>query len=267
MSGSPVGRSTNTETKQAHLAYFLGYHIPVVQHIIRHGYSARRYVYIDLNAGDGGTDELRGSPVIAAEMLAAAQLPAEVWCCERNPESMAQLEVTMAARRRGRFWPEVRFLLGDHCETIATVLAYYRAQAWRGPFMGLTYFDPNGDPLDVSLLNRIVEPQYFGKLDILAHITANGAYKRTRHLHSERFLSRDLDAIDKSKQFIRRPRDAWQWTFVHLTNWAKAPPLNRIDFVALESPEGRAVLDLLDFSRSERQPTLPLVGSMAGRDS
>jgi hypothetical protein len=251
-----VGRSQNTPTKQRDLRYILDVHMNIVGNIHKKlpNWPYERYVYLDLTAGDGGPAGTPGSPLIAAAEAAAHQMPIDLWLCEQNADTMAELERRTAALRPPICY--VHLLPGDHINTVPFVLAHYATV--KQPLFGLAYYDPNSDPLPVPLIKSIITAPGFARVDVLAHINANGAYKRTPSPERRtRYLSDDLDAIPKDVRLIRQPLGQWQWTFAYLTDHQGAPRFRNLNFVDIDSDQGHEVLTRLALTRRERNPMLP----------
>lgn len=93
-------------------------------------------------------------------------------------------------------------------------------------------------------------------MDILAHINANGAYKRTRHLHADRYLAADLERIGKRHLWVRREEGPWQWTFVIGSNWPNFPRFDARGIVPVSSDAGGAILERINFTHKERQRSM-----------
>lgn len=247
-----AGMSDYTEIKQRVFEVAVRAHMGSVKSIVRRYRTYARYLYVDLNAGPGfDRSGKEGSPAIVLRVAAELELPIDAWLCERDPAELLRL--------RARFGnlEGVRILDGDHHETFERIVAAYRRM---NAVYGLVYADSNGDLLPVEPLAGLTCGS-LSHVDILAHINANGGYKRTRHLHADRYLADDLDRLGKKYLWVRREEEAWQWTFVIASNWAGFPRFGAQGIVPVESESGGAILDRINFSRNERrrslQPALP----------
>jgi hypothetical protein len=122
---------------------------------------------------------------------------------------------------------------------------------WQADADGLVYADPYG-LLPVELLQQFA--LRFARVDQLLCVTATG-YKRFRTAATPRYLQRDVQVIGKRYAWVREPvkGDAWQQTMIFLTNWNGWPHLKQLGFWSLASPEGRALMDRLNYSKPEMQ--------------
>jgi three-Cys-motif partner protein len=249
----PAGFSGEyTPEKQRQFRRFMAVHARVSASILKRNaaWAYPRYAYIDLHAGPGrDVDGNAGSPVIAAEELRMAGVCADLYLCERDARTVQRLTSCMAAE----YSPDINsFVLeGDHAQSWRRISAEYGGQ--RPPVYGMIYADSNGQPLPVDVLRSLLSVPRFRCVDVLLHINANGAYKRARHLHPDRFLADDLAAIGQGYAWIREPRTDWQWTFVIWSRWPRFPKFGGDGFHDLSKADGQAILDRPNLSQRERR--------------
>jgi hypothetical protein len=262
---SYVGRSAATPAKQEILRSIMRAHADIMRNLSKgQPWRSVRDLAVDLTAGDGGTDEEPGSPVIMAEAAATLPFPVDLWLCDRNPSSMALLTERMASVASANC--DMHFLLGDHAKRISEIVAF--TQACPASWYGLVYFDANGGPLPASVINCLITAPGLHRIDLLAHLNSVSGYKRIRAVgKSDRRLPLDLAAIDKKTTLISPPIGHDRWTFTSSTNHDKPPRFGRDDVLDILSPKGQERLDRLDLSKGERQRrdqmSLPLAGAAA----
>jgi len=258
--GEPPGRSAETPHKHEDLAYFLAALCDVIAKIhTRYQGVFGRSVFVDLHAGDGGTDEDAGSPLLMAMAANAAGLRADIWCCEVYRPSYLRLQRVLGPWLTG---DRVRVipLLGDNRVTVPELLARYPTN---GPaHFGLIHSDSNGAMLDVDLINRILHHPKLEKLDVLSYLAAAADYKRRWTYHPDRHFRSDIAAIEKRYGWVRRREVSWgQWIYLAQSNYDGLPNAKALGFISTVSPEGEALLTRLDLSKRERQPMLPFLAT------
>ena len=113
---------------------------------------------------------------------------------------------------------------------------------------GLVYADPIRDEIPHELFTKAAK--LMPRVDLLSYVAAT-QYKRRRGADPGRpFLSDHVRAIGKKFVLIRRPRTAWHWTFILLTNW-EIPEWTRQGFYRLDSETGSQIMDQLNLSTRE----------------
>jgi hypothetical protein len=242
-----AGLSDYTEEKQRVLATVLAAHMGAAKSIIARHHAYPRYVFVDLNAGPGYDRQgCEGSPAIALRVAGEVGLPMDAWLCERDASTLRMLRAHFGTH------PGAHILAGDHDETHRQIVTSYRG---RPPVYGLVYSDPNAAVLPVEALAALTTGT-LARVDILAHINANGGYKRTRSAHPDRYLADDLEKLGKRYMWVRREIGPWQWTFVIASNWGGFPAFKNRGVVPVDSDEGATILDRLNYSRNERRRSL-----------
>ena len=246
--------SRETEPKEQDFRGLFTMHVKISCGILKRFGITLPYLYGDLFAGPGNLEfEMRrfpGSPMIAWELLNKYQQPYEMLCFERDAAVAAVLEQTLPTSQYGS-----HRVFAEECQVgFAAWLEAAESQPWR---FGLIYTDPIRDEIPYELLNQAVSK--FQRVDLLSYFSAT-QYKRRRggdqrlNGNSDRPLVSDhILAVRKKFAMIRKPHtgDAWQFSFVLWTNWDRFPVWTKAGFYRVDSPEGQAILDQLDLTRSE----------------
>lgn len=247
--------SDETAPKEADFRGILRMHIPICKSIISR-YRLPPYLYVDLYAGPGNLafegDEFPGSPLIAQEEMTRAGLPYEAVHFERDPAVAAELEEALLVPRSVMWWPdpENTHVFAEACqEGFPRWLDRTGRQSDRH---GLVYADPIRDEIPVALLNKAAA--LMPRVDLLSYVSAT-QYKRRRGADlklngssTKPLLSDHISAVNKKFAVIRRPRDAWQFTFILWSNWDSLPEWTRAGFYRLDSETGTHILDQLDLT-------------------
>jgi hypothetical protein len=240
-----AGWSENTRLKQAHFEMVATKLATVARDVIRReAWPARKFLYVDLTAGPGFGDAGEGSPLVFARLAEAIGLDWEGVLFEKAPAMAARLQEELDARDlRHRY--TIRAI--DHAQAAQLVADY--PGTWPRLF-GLIYFDPNGGGrIPAGVIRGLTSHPRFHLVDVLCHVSANGAYKRRP---GGTCLSDDLLACGKRIVLIREPSDQWQWTVALLTNaWKRMPEFKALGFHRIDSPGGRAVLRRLELTVKE----------------
>lgn len=208
------------------------------------------FVFFDLHAGPGMLeypDGRRGpgSPLIAIEELEKSGIPYQTVHFEKDPQRFGRLQQALAPHiRRGRS----TVIPGPFETGISAWLAANGRQEYRH---GLVYSDPFGDPIPVTALNEVAD--YLYRVDLLAYVLANDQYKRANGGGAQRGrIADDIAAVKKKHVLIRKESDAHQYTFVLWTNWPGGfPAWTARGFYPLESEAGQAVLDRINYTKTE----------------
>jgi hypothetical protein len=259
--------SDETEPKEADFRGILRMHIHICKGILGR-YGGPPYLYVDLYAGPGnleyGGSEFLGSPLIAQEELVRAGIAYESVHFERDAAVAAELEEALLVPRSVLWWPEPdsTHVFAEACQE---GFPRWLASAGRQPNRyGLIYADPIRDEIPVALLNQAAS--LMPKVDLLSYVAAT-QYKRRRGADlklngasDKPLLSDHIGAVNKKYAVIRRPRDAWQFTFILWSNWDNLPEWTRAGFYRLDSPAGAQILDQLDLTAAEhhRKVNTPL---------
>jgi hypothetical protein len=246
-----VGCSPHSLFKQEMLGSFWESHVPVCREIARkYSWPAWEYLYLDLFAGPGylpNYPDVPGSPVIASESLAGT--PHRIVAFEANGSVASELASRLpTASIHGRHQD-------DWGRAVAAIPAARRC--------GLIYADPNAlSPADPSLfdtLRGLAGNPATKYLDILLHIPAT-TYKRVQGLDryaSAPSLDAELRRIGKRHCKLSRPDNAWQWTFILLTNFAHPRFARSLGWHDAGSPRGRLLLDRITMTAQERESRKP----------
>lgn len=252
--------SAETEPKEADFRGILRMHIPICKGIIGR-YGSGSYLYVDLYAGPGCLQhegrEFSGSPLIARDELSHAALPYEAVHFERNPETAATLAEALYVPTSLLDCPNPDtspIRQEPHESGFPRWLEENGLQPNR---YGLVYADPINDEIPLDSLNKAA--RYLPKVDLLSYVSAT-QYKRRRGQDIKRngysdkpLLSEHIKAVSKRYALIRKPRAAWQFTFVLWSNWVDLPDWNRRGFYRLDSTEGQQILDQLDLNKDEHK--------------
>lgn len=209
------------------------------------------YVFIDLHAGPGRLRDdagaaFPGSPLIAADALAASGMPHETWHFERDPDVAAELSAALDPS----VYPDATVCNVDFGEGVARWLSFTHPHAYRN---GLIYADPIGldgstGPVPIDVFNAVAA--HSPRVDLLAYVAANNHYKRVQR---GRRLADDIAAVRKRKVLIREPDGAEQYTFILWTNWDRVPEWHKSGFYDLATLRGQQILGDLNFTAKERR--------------
>lgn len=251
--------SDETEPKERDFRGILEMHVPVCKGILRrHG--LRPYRYVDLYAGPGHLEfkgrRFLGSPLVAQDILTRYGLPHEAVHFEKDPEVAARLAEALwvPASLLDTPDPDSSPIRVEACqEGFPRWLSEIGPQPRR---LGLVYADPIKDEIPVELLNQAARSMPM--VDLLSYVSAT-QYKRRRGGDLRRngrsgrpLLSDHVNAVDKKYGLIRKPRGAWQFTFILWSNWGELPEWNGRGFYRLDSDDGRRILDSLDLTSRQR---------------
>lgn len=247
-----AGYSDDTGVKQRDFEYVLRPLLAVARSCMKQSWAHSEFYYLDLNPGPGIVGGHEGSPIIFLRTALSLGLPFRAFFFEKDEASVYRLrEAAERACPPSERW-RVRVVLGDHGYTVAAKMATDLAELPKKWVYGLAYADPNG-MIDLPLEPMASLAERFPQMDQLVNISAT-TYKRVRLAGQHpRYLLGDLKKIKKSVAMVREPVGRWQWTMVFLTNWAKAPEYKRAGFWRIDTPEGRDIVDRVNFSKSERE--------------
>lgn len=247
--------SDETESKEADFRGILRMHVNICKGILSR-YSGPPYLYADLYAGPGNLEyngsEFLGSPLIAQEELIRAGLPYEAIHFERDADVANKLREALYVPRSVLWWPDPE-CSPVYSEACQEGFPRWLRKAGRQPKRyGITYVDPIRDEIPVGVLNQAAH--LMPKVDLLSYVSAT-QYKRRRGADLKRngtsdkpLLSDHVSAVRKKYALIRKPRDAWQFTFILWSNWASFPEWTQAGFHRLDSDAGARILDQLDLT-------------------
>lgn len=238
------GEGAFTAYKETSLKAIVSLHMNIAECIINKQ-RGRSYLYIDCNAGSGYNHEAdcEGSPLVFLDAVACHSFDWRAYFIDNDKAKIGELRMRMGLDDR------VELRDADNGELVPELLA--AARPWQA--FGIVYHDPNGIPN----LNIFKQMPPKSTIDVLIRYNGNGV-KRAGGGR----LTESLKAIPKQYWYIQKvqPGDKWQWAFLLGTNWDKFPEYRKHDFVRLDSADGKAQVELLDYTREElrnkSQPTL-----------
>jgi len=245
------GESQETPTKQEQFVGFLRMQMMASKSIIgnnkHHWINKDYYQYFDLYAGSGTWGNGQpGSPLIFLQAIEECDIPYQAVFIDKDTARIAALRDLVPSHHR-QF---CQFIAGDNKLAMRPWLRATKEK----PRMGLVYADPYG-AVCWDLLAWLSRVRRFERTDFLVYFPANRGLKGPRRRFPERFdyLTEYLEAIDKQRRLIRRPRTGFEWVFVYLTRWANMPEWRHRHWYDLDTDEGRKVLYRCNFTAEERQ--------------
>lgn len=248
------GYSENTSLKQENYAYFLRFLLPATRGVMSNprnaSWASQCFQLIDFNAGPGRTAEYGdGSPMIAlreAQAQGFHDRRLSALFVDQNSEVIEALRDNLAPFQNERW--DLQFKNQDNSCLTDEILDWLRNNAEGKSALGLVYTDPNGYN-DAPLESMIEICRQNTRLDVLVHISATSVKRQVGARATEGIavfgLADFIERIDKSKVFVREPYGKAQWSFLYLTNWAKAPELRKIKFYDRESSKGQEIFKIL----------------------
>lgn len=246
-----AGHSGNTELKQAQFREIFRVLATIGGGAIRKARVAGwnvspTFLYLDLTSGPGLVHGAPGSPLIATNELAALGFSWRAFFFELDGTARFELEYSLEDHGVDL---DRCSLHADH-QALPDVMTSWLAGAPYGGSVhhGIAYVDQNGGGrLPFEALGWLSSQRAFEKVDLVAHISPNGAYKRPR---SERLLSEDIAACGKRLTLIREPVDRWQWTILVMTNFLPIS-FRKLGFHDLASDAGQRILWRLEHRAGE----------------
>jgi three-Cys-motif partner protein len=242
---SGVGHSSITIVKERDFAGLLGLHMGIVRGILaRHPKWPQEYYYIDTNAGPGCYEEYQcdGSPVIFLKTCAKLGMPYRAYFIENAPGTQARLYAAILDESNyDRQYAKVD--RRDHSAAVPEIMATIPQMSY-----GLIYADPNGIP-PFDMLRKAARCPGCQRVDILIRFSG-AALKRNPDRGK---LVDHLKGINKKYWLVQRPieSDKWQWSFLLGSNWPEFPQWESRGFYRIASPEGREILDQLNYTSEE----------------
>lgn len=250
-----AGHSDYTATKQHDFEHVLDTILGVARSpkCMGQDWAHKEFVYFDLNAGPGFVGGIEGSPLIFIRRAFDARIPFRAYLFEADAANVHRLSdaIVRLCESRGMSTNRIQIIPGDHNNTVPWFIAEHLADLPRAGVYGLAYGDGNGrDDSPFGPLATIA--RRFRMVDHLVNVNS-AIYKRVRGAHPDaRSLLDDLAGIDKKFHLIRKPAGQWSWTMLLMTNWEKVPEFRELGFRRLESAEGRAIFERVNFSKRER---------------
>lgn len=270
-----IGCSDITKDKWGRLEYLLTMHINACKGIVkRRSYVSRVYEYFDFYAGPGiyteednqGLAGELGSPLRAIRLFQRILDPKRLmlfmrsdimtwraWLFEPNRKTYGRLR--MAINRVSQEPINAKNMTcGAGVKEIIDARLWKTENEWnRGHTYGLAFFDPNGVP-DWDAIQLFSRTPHFQRIDLLINVCATGI-KRVRRASLDPTLATDrLLSLDKRKIYLWDPvpGDPFQFALALCTNWRGFPGFSQSRFYDIESPEGRAIAEKINYTKSER---------------
>lgn len=231
----------------------------------------KRYFYIDLNAGSGIYNGIKGSPIVLLDAISGAHIfePFDVYLCEINTESAHKLLQTCISKmdrpsvaQNGRMC-EVSSFKGDSlCVINKDNVSWVNDIVSSGRYdeepyyVGMIYSDPNGCET-FNNIARLSKMKALGMVDVLMHLSAT-TIKRVAGVNPNTTRLLDgIQSINKKYWWIRKPYGQFQWTFIIGTNWQRFPNLKTFGFYRIDTPEGLEILNFTHYTQQEAQEQFP----------
>jgi three-Cys-motif partner protein len=229
----------------------------------------RQYTVVDLNAGPGRYRlstgaPVDGTPLLILRRLAAAQL--STWRAafvEQDADMAEELRGWLAeeAANLGVNANQYCVLQGNHANVVMPWVAR-SVPAARG--LGLLLHDPNGAP-DFLFLEQLAHEPQLSRFDVAVYVQAT-PLKRVRGLDPDRYDVGNWRRLDealsrvKPHWVVREPNGSNQYALCIGSNGRIPGTWTRQHFWPSDSERGRAILDQLALTTSERhrrlQPSL-----------
>lgn len=220
--------SNYTPIKQQALEAALRHQINLVVHITKKFVNYRRpYLYFDLNAGPGLTEEQQpGSPLIFKRV---AEEYMSNWSNFRFEAFLYEAELQTYSRLVSVLGSDPRFTIehNDH-----KALNIWLDKSRSIPFnrrkwvYGAVYADPSNASLPWELLEEMND--VYPHIDIMINI-ACASYKRTISMVGYQTLANRLPKI-KDHWIVRRPFGKHQWSILIGSNWPDYPAWKEKEF-------------------------------------
>ncbi len=231
-----VGRSEYTRIKQEHLEYILDVHFSISKAVsTKYRWANNKIFYADIFAGDGGEENLSGSPVVFERICKRHRLDCDPIFIEENPVTVKRLE--------GKI---VSGVINARNEDILPAVTPLKNQ------FGLLYVDPNGDP-PFSLLERFFQNQNTEKIDLLIYFSGTTIKRALNAPNAKRVitLKDNLRSLPKKHWIIRSTFGKFQWSFLLGTNWIDFPTFKKIGFYKTDSEKGQHILNQVNHTAKE----------------
>jgi hypothetical protein len=158
----------------------------------------------------------------------------------------------------GCWTSDYKFFVGDNAVIVPQkVDEIVRAKI--GTVYGLIYCDPNGLP-DLNMLSVISKK--LSKVDILIRMNVGAGKRQVNKMRVEDITGK----LNKTLWLVRGPlsNDPAQWSFLFGTNYTEYKGWKKIGFHRLDSPEGRKIFDILNYTAEEKKAMLINKGVTCG---
>jgi hypothetical protein len=228
----------------------------------------RPYLWVDLTSG-GGYDVLpdgaivKGTPTTAMDRLCERYretgVPSAAAFFERDAVRAAELRAALF-RDYGPSSKEASYKVHER-DSRQFLDGFGQPDLMPGK-MGCFVYDPT-EAVDLDFMAEIANNPHLARYDLLVYVSAT-SIKRPRNLPSRyqtdrRTLVERLTTINKRKIIVRKPSGPSEWSWFIMTNdpgfpvWRKAAGRsNNLNFFDIATPEGRAVLEGLNWTQSEQ---------------
>lgn len=271
-----VGQSDNTYLKQNTLSDLLNVHVKISQGILYRDNlvkKRKKYLYVDLNAGSGFYNQIKGSPALFLETAARKRLeePFIVQLCEIDKHSTESLisvckdvldvsheyhipdkRTCVLLTKKGSVVKIVNRDNKTWVEDTATKLQDYQYPK----YVGAIYSDPNGCETFDNLI-KLSNIKCLWMVDIVMHISATTIKRVCCANPKATRLTEGIERINKKYWWIRLPYGPFQWTFLIGTNWGNFPDLETCGFYRTDTDEGRKILNYTNHTQKEVEELFP----------
>lgn len=220
--------SPYTPIKQQALEAALRHQINLVVHITKKFNNYRHpYLYFDLNAGPGITEERQlGSPLIFKRI---AEEYLREWRNFRFEGMLYEADRQTYLKLKSELKDDPRFIIeqSDHKSLndwlIQRRTIPFNQRKW---VFGAVYADPSNATLPWELLEEMND--VYPRVDVMINI-ACASYKRTISMAGYQTLADRLPKI-KDHWIVRRPFGKHQWSILIGSNWPDYPAWNEKEF-------------------------------------
>ncbi len=213
--------SDYTPIKQQALSDALRQQINMIVHFTKSWQGVEPYLYLDLNAGPGISQDLQpGSPIIFDRiandyMREWDNFRFHGYLYEPDVLTFANLKNTLGSNTRFTLFQESHEIL---LEQLKQPQRHFASTKPKGTY-GTVYADPSNAALPWHLLEKL--NQVYPRVDIMINI-ACASYKRTIASIGYQTLAQRLPRI-KEHWIVRKPYGHHQWSILIGTNWKRYP--------------------------------------------
>jgi hypothetical protein len=244
-----VGYSEYTELKIYNFKKIAEMHVKICQGIIsRKPWCDSRYFYMDLTAGTGviPDTDLPNCGRVMIDTLRSTNIQFQAHLIDQFNADTLRSNLGPS--------PALYYYNDDHNLVMKDIIPKYVKK----PSYGLMFYDPNSPGIvngNWESLNSIAEiysnHAQLGQVDFMMYLSGT-AIKRVRHL-TQKKLQDWLAMLHKKYWVVRKPKGAWQWTFILGTNWDAYPKIRSIGFYPKNTEEGKDVFDTINLTSEELQ--------------
>jgi len=241
--------SDYTPRKQQSLLNALEQQINLVVHITEKWTGVKPYLYFDLNAGPGITqDNQPGSPIIFQRV---ANEYAQKWQKFRFEGTLYEADLQTYSELLKNIGTDARFNV-SHASHIALAEELDKRaklpEKERKWVYGTIYADPSNADLPWDILERANE--VYPRIDVMINI-ACASYKRTIASVGYKTLAERLPRI-KDHWLVRKPYGRFQWSILIGTNWTQYPAWEKKFFYPWnDNGIGSAIFEKLVYTQGQ----------------